>query len=86
MKRKPAVKEFEIFFSVQGYVTQTVEIVDPKMTPAKLQTMLNNGKACTTIQEGGTVDITASGKVIARVRFVDNNCEYSDFEVEDTEE
>lgn len=86
MKRKPAVKEFEISFSVQGYVTQTVEIVDPKMTPAKLQKLLNDGKACTTIQENGTVDITSTGRIVARVVFVDNNCEYCDFEVEDTEE
>lgn len=42
-------KTVKITFDVQGSVTQEVEITDPKVTPAKLQKMLNTGVAATTI-------------------------------------
>ena len=74
-------KTVKITFDVQGSVTQEVQITDPKITPAKLQKMLNTGVAATTIQENGSVDIVRSGKVIGRVIFVDNECSYTDFEV-----
>jgi hypothetical protein len=35
----------------------------------------------TTIQENGTVDVTASGTVVAKVVNVDNHLEYSEFEL-----
>ena len=80
MPKNKAVK-VKITFDVQGSVTQEVDIFEPGITPAKLKKMLNSGKAATTIQENGTVDIVKSGLVIGKVNFVDNECSYSDFEV-----
>ena len=81
-QKKPE-REFKIKFEAQGYAEQTVVIFNPDMTPEKLQRMLNSGVAATTIQEGGTVDVVADGKALARVVNVDNHLEYSEFEVED---
>ena len=52
------MKEFEISFDVQGSVKQVVTIRDPRMTASKLENLLQTGKACTTIQEGGLVIVT----------------------------
>jgi len=74
-------KEATVRFSVSGWVTQRVEIFHPDITPEKLQDMLNNGDALTTIQEDGSIT-TAAGDGIGKVLSVDNECEYEDFEVE----
>lgn len=75
------MKTFEISFTAQGYVKQTVEITDETWTASKLEKALNKGKVVTTIQEDGSIDITASGKSIGKILNVDNNLEYEDFDV-----
>ena len=76
-------REFEITFNIQGSAGQTVRVHDRNMTPQKLQDLLDAGKAQTTIAEGGRVEYTHNGRLIATVISVDNECSYSDFEVED---
>jgi hypothetical protein len=78
-------REFEITFSVSGYVTQNVLITDPKITAHQLQSMLETGRAMTTMQEGGVVIVTRTDRVIGKVVDVDNNCQYEDFDVEDND-
>lgn len=74
---------FRICFSVQGDVTQQVEVSDPKMTRSKLQKLLTTGKVATTIQEGGTIEFIKDGKVLGKVTSVYNECEYFDYNVTD---
>ena len=77
-------KSFEIRFSAQGWVKQFV-LVQPEfksLTAEELQSMLNKGEAMTTVQEGGLVEIVKDGKIIAAVDNVENEMEYTDFEVE----
>lgn len=81
--KMPASHEFEISFAVSGYVDQTVEITDLKLTAAQLQKGLKSGKFATTIQDGGEVIVVKTGRVIGRVVSLDNNCEYEDYNVED---
>ena len=76
------MKEIKIVFNAQGWVKQTIEITDPTVTPEALVEMLNEGKAVTTIQEDGLVEILATGKQIGRVINVDNNLEYEEFDIE----
>jgi hypothetical protein len=78
MTKKRTVK---ISFLVSGSVSQTVIITDPKITPAKLQKLLESGKAATTIQEDGVVVSVLTGRVIGNVEDVDNDCSYENFEV-----
>lgn len=78
------MQEAQISFSVQGYVRQSVSITDKSITPEKLQEMLNNGSACTTVQDNGEIIITSDMKTIGTV--IDgigrkSNLEYLDFEV-----
>jgi hypothetical protein len=75
------MKRAKVTFSVSGTITETIRITDPSITISKLQKMLKSGEAVTTIQEWGSVDITATGLVIGTVEVVDNECEYTDFEV-----
>jgi hypothetical protein len=79
----PLSNEFEVSFTVMGDATQTVTVDDLSITEEQLQKLLSSGKAVTTVQEGGTVDMTKSGRRIGRVRSVDVNCTYEDFSVED---
>ena len=72
----------KITFSVEGSVSQEIQIIDPNITPTQLQRLLNKGIVATTIQEGGSVDLIKSGKVIGKVLSVENNCSYFDYEVE----
>ena len=75
----------DIVFSVTGYVKQTVEL-DDKYTPKQLIEMLDNGVACTTIQEGGAISLCEDKRgfvSIGHVVCVDNCCEYEDFEIEE---
>lgn len=76
----------EIRFSVQGYIKQVVEITKDGYTPERIQEELNKGILVTTVQEDGTMDVTASGEVVGKVASVDNNLEYDDFEVEESDE
>jgi hypothetical protein len=79
-KNKQSV-EFDLSFSVQGHVKQTIEIVSPKYTPKKILKGLNDGTIITTIQEGGSVEFVRDGHVIGKVVNVDNQCEYFDYEL-----
>jgi hypothetical protein len=72
----------KITFSVEGDVSQEIQITDPKITPSTLQTLFDTGKVITTIQEGGTIELIESGKIIGKVLSVENNCSYSDYKVE----
>jgi hypothetical protein len=81
MAKKPV--EFELSFSVQGYVKQIIEIVDPKYTPKKILKGLQQGTIYTTIQEDGNVEIIKNGHVVGKVVNVDNECEYFQYELED---
>lgn len=74
-----------VTFSVLGHVTQKVRLVDVSFSAEHIQEMLNDGTAVTTIQENGDLVVTESGHVIAKVVGVDNECEYSDFNVEPEE-
>jgi len=76
-------KNFKISFSGAGSVSQTIELVDGiNLSREELQDGLRSGKYVTTIQEDGSVDVTATGEVIAKVVYVNNELEYSDFDVE----
>jgi len=80
MKKK---KIFKVEFDVSGTCEQEIEITDPKMTAAKLEKLLNEGKVVTTMQEDGQVLLLLHSKVVGKVVFSDNSCEYRDFVVED---
>jgi hypothetical protein len=71
----------EISFLASGHVNQSVRLIDKDITPDELVSMLNSGKASTTVQEDGTIEITATGRVIGIVEDVDNHMGYEDFEV-----
>lgn len=79
--------EFKIEFSVQGYISQRVNITAEGWTAEKLQEAMNNGNIITTIQDGGQVLASTENDliVIGTVVEVDNNLEYCDYEVEDEE-
>ena len=68
-------------FSAMGHVKQTVTISKPGITQEDLIKGLNDGTISTSERKGGTVDITANGEIIGTVTSVDNNLEYSDFEL-----
>lgn len=75
------MNNFTLSFTAQGHVNQTIQITNPAYTPRQIVDMLNSGDAETTVQEDGTVDITATGEVIGKVVYVDNHLEYEDFEL-----
>jgi len=75
-------KRFDLSFTAQGYIKQTVEITNPKYTPKKVIAMLNAGEAATTVQEGGVVEIVATGEIIGKVVNVDNNLEYEEYDAD----
>ena len=68
-----------LYFSVSGYVAQTIELTDPSYTAEQVISGLNAGTLVTTVQESGTVDVTGDGRVVARVVNVNNALEYEDF-------
>ena len=71
----------KISFLISGDAKVRVTILDNKITPKKLESMLESGKAVLTIQEHGNIEITRTGRVIGTVDEVDNNCTYEGFEV-----
>jgi len=74
--------EFKLSFSAGGHIIQRVYIVNPKeYSPKRILELLNSGKAQTTVQEGGTIDVVSSGETIAHVVDVENNMTYTAFEV-----
>lgn len=76
------MSQIEIAFSVEGTIKQTLEIVNPEYTLETILAGLASGKLATTIQEGGSVDVVATGEKIATVINVDNELGYFDFEAE----
>tara|TARA_Y100000034_G_scaffold75750_1_gene90941 strand:+ start:3953 stop:4183 length:231 start_codon:yes stop_codon:yes gene_type:complete len=76
------MRSFTITFSAQGWIKQHVVLCDDNVTAEEAQKGLNDGTMVTTIQEGGSLEITKDGKRVGVVEFVDNNLEYEDFEVE----
>jgi hypothetical protein len=85
------MKKIIINFYIQSYVKQRVSLHgDVELTPQQLQDLLSSGKVVTTIQEDGDVILLSAdekesdtvGKQIGTVIEVDNECEYSEFEVE----
>lgn len=82
MAEQKDLPEITITFNASGYVRQTVQITNPKFTPEQVVQMLNDGSAVTTVQEGGTLDITATGEKIGEVVNVDNDLEYEEFDLD----
>lgn len=73
-------REVEVTFNVAGYVKQTIVITNPNFNPEQVVKGLQDGTLVTTVQEGGSVDVTATGEEVGRVVHVENECEYTDFE------
>jgi hypothetical protein len=74
------MSEQRISFYVSGYAVQTVKL-ENGYTVEQVVEMLNDGRAITTIQEGGSIDITENGKKIGTVECVDESLEYTSFQV-----
>jgi uncharacterized membrane protein len=74
-----ANRTFELSFTATGHIEQTIEITNLAYTAKKIVAMLDSGEATTTVQEGGKVEITATGEVIGKVVNVDNSLEYEEF-------
>lgn len=80
------MREVKITFSVHGYIKQTVQLHnDCHLTAEEIEVSLADGKLVTTIQEDGTLDITENGQAIGQIVYVDNECEYEDYEVVESE-
>ena len=80
--------ELQLTFSASGTIKQTVRLnakaVALGITPERLQAGLSSGEYVTTVQESGTVEITATGEAIGAVVSVDNEMEYGEFVVDKT--
>lgn len=61
-----------ITFRVIGYVTQHIQIVDPEITMKELKKGLNRGEFNFHIT-GGDICSILTGKVVARIRYVNYN-------------
>jgi hypothetical protein len=79
------------FDVVRATCKQRIELVDPELTQAELESGLQSGKYVTTVQEGGDViEVGAEGegdqpfKIVAKVVDSDVDGEYDDFQVDET--
>lgn len=72
------MKNIRVMFGASGYVTQDIEVAD-EVTAEELEAKLNSGEWATTIQEGGSLDVTATGESIGKVLYLDNGLEYDEF-------
>jgi hypothetical protein len=80
------MKDLYITFNVSGSIRQRVEVADD-MTPQQLQAMFDKSEIVTTIQEGGELLLTSDFETkVGTVEDVDCDCEYSEYEVEGTDE
>tara|TARA_Y100000034_G_C6902213_1_gene417528 strand:+ start:3502 stop:4035 length:534 start_codon:yes stop_codon:yes gene_type:complete len=76
---------FEVSFTAQGHIEQTLQIVDNKYTPDKVMELLKSGRAVTTVQDGGDVLLVVmlgedgDEGVIAKVISSDCHLEYDEF-------
>jgi hypothetical protein len=75
------MKNIKITFGASGYVTQDISVPD-EVSAEEVAAKLNSGDWMTTIQEGGNLEVVASGEVIGKVVNVDNDLEYDEFSVE----
>jgi len=74
----------KISFLASGHVIQDVLITSPNVDAEGLVTMLNDGNAVTTVQEGKDVCVTVGDWLpIAEVVYVEAELEYKDFQLED---
>ena len=83
------MKTVDISFLVQGHITQTIELPpDCNLTGDEIIEQLDSGKMLTTIQEGGDVIMVNSEgiDIVASVLNVDNELEYSDYELKREDE
>ena len=72
-----------VSFEAQGVVKQRV-VLKRNISAAELESGLESRKYVTTIQENhGTIEVLATGEIIAEIQSVDNELEYSDFKVEE---
>ncbi len=71
----------KISFTAQGTIYQTIEILNGDSIETVIE-KLNNGQYVTTIHESKMIEVTESGRVVAKVINTDNQLEYNDFEVE----
>jgi len=72
------MKTLSASFDASGYVVQDIEVPD-EVSAEELESKLASGEWVTTIQEGGSLEVTATGEVIGKVVSVDNNLEYDGF-------
>jgi hypothetical protein len=86
-------KEFGITFEAQGYIHQTIEILDESYAPEDIVKGLKEGTMATTAQEGGEIIALTKGfddkgefPVVAKVSYVDSELEYMEFELKDEDE
>jgi len=81
-------RNIKISFLAQGHVNQSIEIEDEcKLSDEEIIAGLNSGGILTTIQEGHTLicfGLQSKMTVIGTIDNVDNNLEYTDFEVIET--
>jgi hypothetical protein len=74
--------QVKVSFGVSGYVVQTVEILKKDMTAEQLYKGLCRGELITTIHGESSFIETLSGEKVAQIEAVDNQVEYTDFDVE----
>ena len=75
------MKNIKITFGASGYVTQDLSVSD-EVSAEEVAAKLNSGEWMTTIQEGGSLEVVASGEIIGKVVNVDNDLEYDEFAAE----
>jgi hypothetical protein len=76
-------REIKISFCVSGHVSQTIRLLNScELTPEEIVKGLNEGTIATTVYEGGKVDMVADGKNIGEIIDLDNNLEYTDYDLE----
>lgn len=74
-------EQIYISVSAEGWFNEIIELNDDcKLTKEEICKKLYNGDLVTTIQEGGSLDITATGESIGKVINVDNELTYADFD------
>lgn len=71
----------KLTFYAEGYITQTVEILNPDYTPERLISDLNSGELFTSLHEPRMVVFAETFEPVARIIALDNELEYSRFEL-----
>lgn len=82
-KEMKNAREMKVSFCVSGHIVQTIRLHNScELTPEEVVKGLQEGTIATTVRYGGEVDMVADGKTIGVIIDLDNNLEYSDFELE----